>query len=220
MNGSMTEAERSQIAKKYDDNAREIFSQIQVFTTQVENASARTNYEATGAVDYTITNEDGQNVKNMEDAVEAMDTVEQEDADAIYLSAYEILNQHDYDETTKLGDWFLEVGRTNADAFELTELYPLVDAMGEEQAGLVRTVGIVSAVTNLSENVSNQNMEETFLEIRQAIRDYNGKQTLSLWDNADDDITGSYIAFTSDAIRKNDGNNSIGKKTQFEILES
>ena len=219
LNGNMTASERSALAKLYDDDAREVFLQIQDFTMHFENASARKDYESTGTIDYTVTNEEGQQVEDYEGAVEAMDTMEEEDGDAVYLSTYEILNQYDYDETRKLGDWLLEIGRQSDEDIDLTELFPLIEAMGEAQSGLVRTLGFISATSNLSQNSANDKMKEVMPEIRQAIKDYNGGDCISLWDNADDDIENVYIAYTSDAIRKSDGNNSIGKKTKFEIVD-
>ena len=215
---SMTEAERSAIKKKYDDDAREIFIQIQNFTTQFETAALRRGYIYTGVIDYTAEDKEGNPIESYEEAVEAMDEMDEEDGDAMYLSAYEILNQFDYDETTKLGDWLLEVGRQNAE-YDLMELYPLVDAMGEAQTGLIRTIGFIPAVSNLSQNTSSPKLQEVLPKIQGAIEDYNGGEYLSVWTNADDSIEDSYIAYTTDAIRKSDGNNSIGKKSKFDVID-
>ena len=219
LNGNLKESERNAIAKIFDDAAQEIFAQIQDFTTHFENASIRKNYDVTGTIDYTITNEEGKNVKDIEDAVEAMDSIREEDSDALYLATYENLNQYYYDDETKLGDWLVETGRHTVDEVNREELYPLVDAMGDVQTGLARTLGFVSATANLSKNVRNEELQDVMPKIKDAILDYNGGDCISLWDNADDDIENSYIAYTSDAIRKSVSNNSIGKKTLLDVVD-
>ena len=214
--GGLKESERTAIAKQYDDAARDIFIQIQDFTTHFENAAMRQNYQMTGAIDTTVPTEEGEEVRNMEDAVEAMDDMEEKDGDPLYLATYEILNQYDYDETTKLGDWLLQIGHMNDEEIDNELLYPLIEAMGEVQTGLVRTMGFIAATSNLSKNVRSEDLANTLPQARDAIKDYNGNDCISVWDNADDDIEHSYIAYTSDAIRKSDGNNTIGKKTDSE----
>ena len=214
----MTEHQLTELDKQYDDDATAIFEKIQDFTVGFDNASVRKNYAATGVIDYSIANEAGQDIKTNADIVAAMDTVPEEDADAFYLSAYEIMNRYTYNDTP-LGDWMLEIGHMTSEEVNMREIYPMVEAMGEAQAGLVRTVGFLAAVSNLSANVRNDQTQALLPEIRDTVREYEGTDSISIWRNADDDLGNSFIAYTSDAIRKSDSNNSIGKKSKFDVID-
>ncbi len=214
VNSNLTADERNALHRLYNDGARELFKRIQEFTTSYENALARneSDEEAEDSVD-------PGDIQNASDAVEEMDNLDVEDSDFIYLAAYEMLSDYRYNENTTLGEWLLEMGMQTSDEVDLLQLYPLVDVMGDAQVGLINALGFTAAVTNLSENTSSDELDSLLPEIEKAIYDYNRSNSISIWDTADDDMDDAHIAYTSDAVRKSNANNTIGKKTRFEIID-
>lgn len=197
--------EINDLHKDYNDLARELFKTIQDFTTFYENAEARQSEK----------NElpDGDTVK---EAADAMAEVEREDADFIYLSAFEMLNEYAFEDGTKLGDWFVNLGRMSSDKVDLMQLYPVVEAMGDCQCALASSGGFVSAVINLSENAHNESLDDTLDEAKSEIKGLTNEEAFNLWENADGEIENATIAFTSDAVRKSTAENALGRKSRWE----
>ena len=216
VNGNITTAERSDLDKKYNDDAKVLFEGLQTFTTQYENALARHPDYEEGKLDDIFKTDD---VSTVEDAIEKMDDVKDEDTDQLYLAAVELLNKYNVNETTRLGDWLIELGLQTSDKVDMIQLYPLVEAMGTAQVGLIGNLGFLAAVSNLGENETNNDVLDMIAKAKDAIYEYNQKDCMSVWDNADDDIDKSYVAYTSDAVRTSDANNQIGKKSGFEIFD-
>ena len=192
--------------KQYNDNARETFKQIQSFVTQYENAIARNpkgepNVEA----------------QTDEEAIEAADNIESEDADIVYIEAFNKLNEYPYNDSMTIAEWLLDVGHQTADKIDLTQLYPLIDVMSDAQNDLVGDTGFLTAVSNLGENERAERFEETLPEVQAAIKEYNGSNAISIWDNADDDLQNSKIAFTSEAVRRQAANNLVIKHDEVDV---
>ena len=219
LDSDLTRAELNDIHKKYNDDARDVFKQIQDFASLYENAAARNDDGADGAIDDMEAEIKQEKIRSEQDAVDSMDDMEEEDTDAVYLSAYETMNQYTTAEGEPLGDWIVDLGLQTSDEVDITEVYPIIEAMGIAQAGIVRAIGILPAVSNLGENETSERMNNVLPKAKAAIKDYNNGESISLWDNADDDIDKSYIAYTSDAVRVHNANNSIGKRTRFEIVD-
>ncbi len=200
----LTQDEENALDKKYQDIAKDLFHQIQDFTTFYENARARAgeNYENLKL------NDKG----DIDDAPEAMENAEFEDTDLTYIVCYEKLNEYDFDEETKLGDWFLELGHQTSENVDLKQLYPVIDAMGENQAGIVNTGGLISAVFNLSENKYNEEIDSMIKDVRETVKKIDGNETLYLFDNRNDVFeTYSRIAVTSESARKSAASNPIDR---------
>ena len=151
-------------------------------------------------------------ISTVEDAIEKMDEVKEEDSDYLYLAAVELLNKYNVNETARLGDWLISLGLQTSDKVDMMQLYPLVEVMGTAQVGLIGNLGFLAAVSNLGENEKNNDVLDMIARAKKAIYEYNQKDCISVWDNADDDIDNSYVAYTSDAVRTSDANNLIGRK--------
>ena len=219
MKEGLTSAEKSELHKKYNDDARDVFKQLQTFATMYENAAARNAGGSEEALQSLADEVKKDQIKTNGDAVENMENLEEEDADAIFLSAYETLNRYKTADGMKLGEWIVSIGLLTSDEVDITEVYPLVEAMGKAQTGIVRTVGLVSAVSNLNENEASKKLANLIPEVQAVIKDYNKTDCVSIWDTADDDIENSYIAYTSDAVRVANANNFIGRRDKFDIVD-
>ena len=190
--------------KQYQDIAKGLFHQIQDFTTFYENARARAgeNYENLKLKDK----------GDIDDAPDAMQNAEYEDTDVTYIVCYEKLNEYMFDEETGLGDWFLELGRQTSDEVDIRQIYPVIDAMGENQACIVNTGGLISAVFNLAENEHNSEIDEMIKDVKDTVKGIDGTETLYLFDNRNEDFKlHSRIAVTSESSRKSAASNPIDR---------
>ena len=219
MDDHLTRAEKNELHKLYNDDARDVFKQLQDFATLYENAAARNENGTAEAVENMEAEIKAENIKTEQDAVESMTDMDEEDSDAVYLSAYDTMNKYTTADGEPLGEWILNLGLQTSDEVDITQVYPIVEAMGTAQSGIVKAAGMLPAISNLGENESNQKMNEMLPKAIDAIKDYNKGDSISLWDNADDDIDDSYIAYTSDAVRVANANNSIGRRDKFDIID-
>ena len=200
----LTADEGIALDKQYNDIARELFHQIQDFTTLYENARALAgeNYENLNL----DTNGD------IDDAPEAMENTQSEDTGLSYIVCYEKLNEYNLNEETKLGDWFLELGHHTSDNIDLRQLYPIIDAMGEKQAYIVETGGIISAVFNLAKNEHIDEIDKMISDVKKEVKSIDGKETLYIFDNHDDDfIEWSRFAVTNESYRQSAATNPVDR---------
>ena len=200
----MTADEEAALDKKYQDIARELFHQIQDFTTFYENARARAgeNYENL------ILDTEG----DIDDAPNAMSNADENDMDVTYIVCYEKLNEYNFDETTKLGDWFLSLGRQTSDEIDIKQIYPIIDAMGENQACIVNTGGLISAVFNLAENVHNDEIDGMIESVKDELRKVDKTETFYIFDNRDDVfLKHSRFAVTAESSRQSAASNPIDR---------
>ena len=210
LEGDPTTDELKDLKKQYHDQAAGIFRELQTFATNYENALAR-HPGGTAKVDTSI--------DTPEEAIEDSEDMKSEDTDVVVLETYNKLNEYQYNDEMKLGEWLVYLGNKTSDEINLTELYALADVLGEAQSDLVADAGILTAVSNLGENKANEKFEETLPEIKEKINDYSGKDYLSLWESADDDIRNSIIAFTSEAVRKQAAENLNLKTEENDVLQ-
>ena len=203
----LTKDEEVELDKKYNDIARNLFHQIQNFTSDYENALA----------------EAGENYENLnldiegdiDDSDEAMQSVDQKDAGISYIVCYEKLNEYAFDENTKLGDWFLSLGHQTSDEVDLKQLYPVIDAMGENQACIVDTGGFISAVFNLAENKHTDDMDSMIAEVKKTVKQIDGQETLYIFSNHNEEFyEHSGFAVTAESSRQSAASNPIDR-TRF-----
>ena len=197
--------ELSNLHKEYNDAARDLFKSIQTFTTYYEDARAR-EPEANELPEG----------DTIEEAVGQMENVEREDSDFLYLAAFEMLNDYSFEDGTRLGDWFIDLGRMNSDKVDLMQLYPVVEAMGKCQAAVTNTGGFVSAVLNLADNESNKDFEDAVETAKDKISELTEDESFDIWENCDGDLENATIAFTSDAVRNSTAENALGRKSEWE----
>ena len=215
-NSDITTAERNELHRIYNDDARAVFTKIQEFTTLYENAKERNPGYSEGNLARNVNIDKDSTAK---ETVEEMDNLEIEDGDALYLAAFEALNQYKVNDNTYLGDWVIDMGLQTSDEVDIMQLYPMIDTLGEEQAGLIGLVGFLGAASNTGENQRSEEMAETIDDVKAVIKDYNKKECISIFEASEDGIENAHLAYTSDAVRKSSANNSIGRKTNAEILE-
>ena len=200
--------ELEEMNRNYNDLARDLFKAIQDFVTLYENAKVTVAQQQ---------QEDLPDAENINGAVESMDDVDREDTGFMYLAAYEMLNEYSFESGMKLGDWFLNIGKKTSDTVDLKQLYPVVEAMGDSQAAIVKTSGFVSAVMNLAENEHNEDLDEAVANTKTSLTEYVKTDSLSIWENCDGEIENKTIAFTSDSVRKSSAENAIGKKSKWQL---
>lgn len=197
--------EQNTLHKEYNDAARDLFKSIQDFTAYYEDAKAReTEHNELPKGD------------TLEEAADGMEDVEREDADFLYLAAYEMLNAYEFENGVMFGDWIVELGRMNSDKVDLIQLYPVVEAMGKCQAALTNTGGFVSAVLNLADNERNADFSEAVNNAKNKIKELTNEESFDIWENCDGDLKNSTIAFTSEAVRKSTAENALGRKSEWE----
>lgn len=209
----LTADEENALHQQYNDLARDLFKQIQDFTTLYQNAAARMAEN-----DGKIVNE--LEMDNMEEAYEQLNETKVEDADLVYIAAFEVLNSYYFNDETKLGDWFISIGLQTSDEIELKQLYPVIDAMGENQAAAANLSGFTTAVNNLCENTQSADFRESLSVAKEKIKEYNGLESMGVFENCDDEIEDKTIAFTNDAIRKHQAEISLGKMSKYEIVKN
>ena len=201
----LTTDEKNSLHKQFNDSARDLFKCVQDFTTYYEDARER---------------EGGENeilkTKTTEGALDAMENIEREDSDFLYLTAFEMLNEFAFDDGTKLGDWFIELGEMTSDEVDLVQLYPVVEAMGKCQASLTSSGGFLSAVINLADNEHNEDFETALEDAKEEIKDLTKEESFNIWENCDGDLENATIAFTSEAVRKSTAENALGRKSNWE----
>ena len=206
----LTRDEEDELHRQYGDLAKKLFSCLQDFTTYYENAAARYNKA-------NVTNNDM--FDSAENAVDQMEDLEEKDTDLLFIAAYNTLNQYDFSDRMKLGDWLLSIGRKTAETVDLMMLYPVVEAMTDNQVEIASRMGFISAISNLSENTDLPDYEEQLENSKDAIKDFNNGTSISLWAIAEADIENAQIAFTSDAVRKQSAELSLGQSTETEKLD-
>ena len=213
LEAGLTADEEQELHQKYNDLARELFKQIQDFTTMYQNAAARMQAKNNKV-------EDNSDIDTMEEAYREMNEMETEDTDPIYINAYEILNTYPFNDEMNLGDWFISIGLQTSDQIDLKQLYPVVDAMGDSQTAAANIAGFITAVNNLGENVHSESFSEKIPGIKDEIKEYNNSDAIGVFDNCDDEIQNRTIGFTNEAIRKHQAEFSLGKMSDYEIVKN
>ena len=195
----LTTDERDELNRIYGDQAYYLFHSIQDFTTNYENALARYEFNG-GKVETNL------DIDNLEEGAEALDEMTPEDGDVMYLAAYELLNSYDFDVETKLGDWFLNLGRQTSDEVDYFQLFPVLASMGEGLSSIISLTGFLSAVLGLGENEENEEFQKAVNELEGDFGE-KGVGIIDVFANLDDLFKGKTFAYTSEAIRKSSAEN-------------
>ena len=207
-------AVKEEVAKGDDDRkldiqykvlANELTDSLQAFAEGFNAAAAR--YEANNGK-LEVVNSDESMTEMSDETVENMTTggeIESSDGDALFLSAYDMLNQYSYDETTRLGDYIVSLGNSSYDDIaSLRKIYPLVDSLTDGQLAMMRMCGVAfSAIylTNSSELIDNA--EKQAEAIKEEIRSQIGTDSMSVWIGTDQTVYNQKVAITKDAYRAN-----------------
>lgn len=187
----------------YKEIAIEIYPSLQQFTEKYENASARAAFSKNEALAEPGSKEIADIPEETMERINEGEQLDESDGDAFYLAVYDLLNCYDYDENTKLGDYIVEAGRkTYSGKEELRFIYPLVDAVTNGQAAIIRIAGI-SPVALYLENSDAllETAQKYFDEIKDKIRDCGEKDALSVWAGTDQSIYDKRVAITDELER-------------------
>ncbi|MBQ0101675.1 MAG: hypothetical protein KBT31_02630 [Firmicutes bacterium] len=131
--------------------------------------------------------------------------VDVDDGDIFYLYAYDVLNGYAYDGETKLGDYIVSLGDMNYTTKEdMRAIYPLVRALTDGQIATVRLSGIAFAAIYLVNDGEITEKANTQLDvIKPKIKDYNGGESVSVWEGTDQTVYEKKVALTEEAMRAN-----------------
>ena len=212
IDAGLSSDDKNNLHKQYNDDAKKLFSQLQDFVTCYENAAARYKKDKKSVLD-------NEGMETYKDAVENTKDADVEDNDLAYITAFDTLNSYDFNDSMKLGDWLLYMGKQTSDSVDLIQFYPVLESMSEAQVSISSVGGFLSAVSNISENKNLKKFEDTLPDIKNAIKDYNGSDCIELWDNADDDLDNATIAYTSDCVRQQSAMNSLTAVDKREVVK-
>ncbi len=191
---------------QYKILASELVESLQTFSSSFHDAKKRyeKNHDEIAQVE-----SDAESETQMdEETVEDMSTggeIESQDGDTGFLLAYNILNQYNYDEDTKLGDYIVSLGDASYDNTEnLRKLYPLVDSLTDGQVASMRLNGVaMTAISLINESGLVEKATTQVSEIQKEIKENTGADSLSIWTGTDQTVYKQKVAVTSDAYRAN-----------------
>ena len=233
----MTADEERALDRAYNDNAKILFKELQDFAMLYENARVRYNEQAI---------KDKKVFDSYESAVKNMNDVTEEDADLIYIAAYETLSGYALTSRMNLADWLISIGHQTDATVDYRQLYPVVEALGTAEMDMISLTSFVAAVNNLGNGDEAEDYEDVLKNSRKAIKKYNGNssESLSVWETPEEseqhtevdagfierllqpasyyahlDANEKYYAYTSEAVRKSSAENEISKKTYLEKLD-
>lgn len=211
--------EKSEVTKMLDDQgnfkvldaqykslATELTESLQNFATGFNAAKERyeENNNKVADVDSDVKNKTEMSEETAE-AVSNGGEIKTEDGDAGYLTAYNILNKYNYDESTKLGDYIVALGNTTyEDTATLRKMYPLVDSLTDGQVGTMRLSGVAATVIYLVNESSLLDEAKTQLDaIKKDLKKATGRECISIWTGTDQTVYNEKVAVTEDAYRTN-----------------
>ncbi len=191
---------------QYKVLASELVSSLQEFSKGYNEAKDR--YDANNKKVEKIDADSNDVTDIPEKTVEDMTTggeIKTEDGDTYFLVAYEVLNQYNYDETTKLGDYIVSLGNSTYDEFEnLRKIYPLVDSLTDGQLATMRLSGVAfSAFYLRNDSGIIDEANKQLKSIKESIKSGNGGESMSIWIGTDQTVYNQKVAITKDAYRAN-----------------
>lgn len=191
---------------QYKVLATELVSSLQAFSNGYNAAVKR--YEENGGKLQTIEDDTKKSTEISEQTVTDKTTggkIKSENGDAMYLSAYDVLNGYNYDETTKLGDYIVSLGNSSYDEIEnLRKIYPLVDSLTDGQVATMRLSGVAfSAFYLVNEKGLIDETDKQIEPIIKEIKKYTGSDSMSIWIGTDQTVYNQKVAVTNDAYRAN-----------------
>ncbi len=191
--------------KKYKVLASELTDGLQSFAESFNGAAER--YEENGGKVETSV-KDVSDTEMNEQTVKDMTTggkIEKTDGDALFLYVYDVLNQYDYDENTKLGDYIVSLGNSSYDEISsLRKIYPLVDSLTDGQIATMRMSGVAfSAVYLINGEGLIDETDKQVDVIKKDIKSNLGTDSMSIWIGTDQTAYNQKVAVTKDAYRAN-----------------
>lgn len=184
----------------YREYAIEIYPALQQFTEKYENAAVRAAVNKNKSLVSPEKGDSGEIPEETLDIIEAGDKLDESDGDALFIAAHDLLNEYMYSDDLPLGDWLVSMGRlTFSGTDDLRKIYPLVCALTEGQAGILRMTGVAPLVFCLSNSEDLLEFSETyFSEIDSKVKSYAGDTCVSVWVGTNQEIYEQEVAFTDE----------------------
>ncbi len=195
----------NKLDSQYKVLAKELTDSLQSFAQSYTAAAER--YAASGGKVETSVSDESEtelNEQTVED-VSSGGEIETEDGDVLFLTAYDMLNQYSYDETTRLGDYIVALGNSSYDeSANLRKIYPLVDSLTDGQLAMMRMCGVAFSAIYLSNDSSLiDEAEKQVTAIKEEISSQIGTDSMSIWVGTDQTAFEQKVAVTKDAYRAN-----------------
>ena len=231
---------KTEYDEKYSQLADDAVRTVQTYAANYRKAQAR-EFANNGKL---LSDKEYQDCDSTGDVIDKLcddDDVNTKDADIFYLSTYEVLNQYDYDEDTKLGDYLVWAGEQSYDEMsDLRNLYPLVEVMTPSQAEMLAVSDITLYALYLQNNEKIlQSDDDTYKELKKAVNEYNKaakeyvendddydeiiskkNNAISIWAGVNQAIYDQEVAITDDAIRYNTAGANYAEFTKDTSLKS
>ncbi|MCQ2470807.1 MAG: hypothetical protein MJ147_02075 [Clostridia bacterium] len=209
--------------KYYKSLANELVEGLQAFAKSFHDAKDRYD-ENNKKVEIPETDEKDNTVipeETVEDMVNGGE-IQFEDGDAFYLYAYGMLNQYNYNETTKLGDYIVSLGDSSyKEIKDLRKIYPLVKCLTNGQFATMRLSGVAfSAIYLCNERGLIEKADEQITAIKKDIKSKTGVDAMSIWTGTDQTIYNQKVAVTSDAYRANSAGQIYNTLTSPDSVDS
>ena len=182
----------------YMDASRKLASQLQTFTTLYLNAKARCGDEII------LPEADGE--ETIEDVADSTGDLKDADLDGMYIAAFRILNEYQYDDNTLLGDWIIRMGqKTYSSENDYRALYALADVISPSQLVSIQYCGFLTFVNCMlqCEDAGDETDElyEELVDSLKTISQGQDEYRVSVWLGVDSSIYRGKVAMTTDAIR-------------------
>lgn len=201
--GMVKYLEQDEVGKEFDNAFYGVAYQLKdtlfQFTEHYQNAEARRIARGEEAL---IPDTDAKNPEDVpaELAENAVNNIEPEesDADLLYLCVYDILDQYCYNDEKSVAEYIVSLGSHEyMEQEDYREMYPLVAALTDGQAYIAKIIGL-ETLTLLLKNPDEIITEtEKYLDnIRSQIKDYNGTDTISVWEGVDRSLYQKTVAKT------------------------
>ncbi len=213
--------------KLFDENykslANELVESLQAFAKSFHDAKDRYD-ENNKKVEIPETDEKD-NTVIPQDTVDDMvngGKIQFEDGDAFYLYAYGMLNQYNYNETTKLGDYIVSLGDSSyKEVKDLRKIYPLVECLTSGQFATMRLSGVAfSAIYLCNDKGILEEADEQVSAIKKDIKSKTGVDAMSIWTGTDQTIYNQKVAVTTDAYRANSAGQIYNTLTSPDSVDS
>ena len=198
----------SQLDKDYEASAKDLRQPLHDFAENVNKALdfvAQYGYDALKDKEEADTDE-YEVPEEVIESITACEELEDRDAFAFYLMAYELLNTYAFADGRTVGDYLVTLGQKEYTSLDdIRSLYPLVASLTRGQFGVMRIVGIPQMALALTNHETKIAEAKNYTEkLKDSIAAFNkdGSERLSVWVGTDPIPYSSEIALTYQGIRE------------------
>ena len=203
----------AELDSKYLNDTERLVAVLQDYATKYQNAMVRASKNGGKLPEITTENSTPEEMND-------------KGTDSIYVLAHDMLNQFKYNDEIMLGDWLVEMGCMKlSKKNELRQLYPLTAAMSYGQLLMTEITGICNAALYLGDmNTQKDELKHSLNEAKEACRELDGEEVISVWSGVDQDMFSRKVAVTGDAQRytnlKNTADNMVKRNKAIQVMEN